>query len=123
MLKTKLFSDTDPERFENELNEFIKDKEVVDIHYRTFLVETEWRNGSPIKAEVVDRVLVVYKESEEKEEEEPSKDIRLTRWLTTIDFDGNKLIKCANCGCTLDFTLLGETLPTSCPTCHAITQY
>lgn len=122
MLKTKLFSNTDPKCFETTLNEFIKDKEVVDIHYRTFSIQTEWRNGIPTKGEIVDRALVVYKEAEEKKEE-PSKDIVRTRWAIVIDFAGDKLIKCANCGCTLNFTLLGETLPTSCPTCHAITQY
>ena len=122
MLKTKLFSDIDPQSFENTLNEFIKDKEVVDIHYRTFPIQTAWQNGAPTKGEVVDRVLVVYKEAEEKEEES-GKDISLTRWLTAYDFNANRLIKCVNCGHTLDFSLLGNKLPAACPRCHAITEY
>ena len=121
MLKTKLFSDTDPQRFENALNEFIKDKDVVDIHYQTFPVQTEWKYGVPVKAEIVDRVLVVYKEAEE-EKEESNDDIKRTHWLTLIDFNGDKMIKCASCGCTLNFSLLGGILPVSCPSCGRITK-
>ena len=121
MLKIKLFSDTDPQSFENKLNEFIKDKDVVDIHYQTFPVQTAWQNGAPIKGEIVDRVLVVYKEAEEKKEE-PNDDIKRTHWITATNFNGDKLIKCASCGCTLNFTLLGKILPASCPSCGAITK-
>ena len=121
MLKTKLFSNTDPECFETTLNEFIKDKEVVDIHYRTFSIQTEWQNGMPTKGEIVDRALVVYREAEKKKEE-PNDDIKRAHWLKLIDFNGDKMIKCASCGCTLNFSLLGEIFPTSCPFCGALTK-
>lgn len=121
MLKTKLFSDTDPQSFETKLNEFIKDKEVVDIHYRTFPIQTAWQNGAPVKGEVVDRVLVVYKEAEE-EKEEPSGDIKYTSWTVIDGFEFGKLIKCDSCGHTLDFDLLQHILPDACPCCRAITK-
>ena len=121
MLKTKLFSDIDPECFETTLNEFIKDKEVIDIHYRTFPIQTAWQKGIPVEAKIVDRVLVVYKEAEE-EKEESNDDIKHTHWLKLIDFNGDKMIKCASCGCTLNFSLLGEIFPTSCPFCGALTK-
>ena len=121
MLKTKLFSGIDLENFETRLNEFIKDKEIVDIHYRTFPVQTEWKYGVPVKAEIVDRVLVVYREGEEKKEES-NDDIKRTHWLTLVDFNGDKMIKCASCGCTLNFSLLGGILPVACPSCRAITK-
>lgn len=121
MLKTKLISNIDHERFEKDLNEFIKDKEIVDIHYHAFPIQTAWQNGVPAKGEIVDRALVVYKEAEKKKEG-PGKDIKHTHWNTMIDFDGNKLIKCASCGHTLDFSMLGNIFPAACPCCGAITK-
>ena len=122
MLKTNLFSDTDPENFVNKLNEFIKDKDVVDIHYQTFPIQTAWQNGAPIKGEIVDRVLVVYKEAEEKKEE-PNDDIKHTHWYAIVDIDTcDRVLKCANCGHTLDYPLLGGVLPASCPRCGGITK-
>ena len=75
-----------------------------------------------MEAKIVDRVLVVYKEAEEKKEES-SEDVSLTRWVTIVDLDGNKSLKCVNCGHTLDFSLGGNKLPAACPRCHAITEY
>lgn len=124
MLKTKLFSHTDPESFEKSVNDFIKDKYVVNMHYQAFAIHTEWRGNAPVKGEIVNRVLIVYEDSyQEEEKEEPGKDIKYTHWNTIIDIaTGDKLIKCASCGHTLDFSMLGNILPASCPCCGGITE-
>ena len=122
MLKTKLFSDIDPERFETNLNEFIKDKEIVDIHYQTFPIQAARQNGDPVKGEIVDRVLVVYKEGEEAQEE-PNNFNGYTSWAIIEDFaTRGKIIRCAKCGKTLDFDLLHHILPAACPCCGGITK-
>ena len=124
MLKTKLISHTDPEDFEKSVNDFIKDKYVVNMYYQSFFIHTEWRGSVPVKGEIVNRVLIAYEDSyQEEKKEESSKDVEHTRW-TFVDDNINmtQLIKCASCGCTLNLTLRRNILPASCPGCHAITK-
>lgn len=58
MIKTFLVSDIDFIRFQKTLNEFIKDKNIVNIQYQACAL--------PGRSTVCDRALVVYKVKEEK---------------------------------------------------------
>lgn len=55
----------DPEVFENQINEFIKDKEVIDIKYQTTLaIAASDQMGST--GEFDENVLIMYKEDKNK---------------------------------------------------------
>ena len=63
MVKVKLISSNDHTNFEKWLNEFIKDKEVIDIKYSPFTISPEWHNnGTPARIDIIDRAMVIYKE-------------------------------------------------------------
>lgn len=124
MLKTKLISHIDPESFERSVNDFIKDKYVVDMYYQSFVIHTEWKGSVPVKGEIVNRVLIAYEDSyQEEKKEEPSKDVKYTRWAFFYDHEHlTQSIRCEICGHTLDFIKLGRILPSHCPCCLAITK-
>ena len=62
-MKIKLFSGTSIEKIEQDVNQFIRNKEVIDIKYSSYYVPKEFgMNGNPVKMICVDRVLVIYKE-------------------------------------------------------------
>ena len=64
-MKIKLFSGTSNEKIEQDVNQFIRDKEVFDIKYSSYYVPKKFgMNGNPVKMICVDRVLVIYKEGE-----------------------------------------------------------
>ena len=55
----------DPEVFKNQINEFIKDKEVIDIKYQTTLaIAASDQMGST--GEFDENVLIMYKEDKNK---------------------------------------------------------
>ena len=64
-MKIKLFSGTSKEKIEQDVNQFIRDKEVFDIKYSSHYIPNSFgKNGNPVKTICVDRVLVIYKEGE-----------------------------------------------------------
>lgn len=60
--KIKMFSSANYLNLENSVNEFIKDKLVRDIKYQSFPIVTEYDNGLPSEANIIDRVLIIYEE-------------------------------------------------------------
>ena len=62
-MKIKLLSRTSIEELEQAVNQFIQDKNVVDIKYQSYSIVRKCNgNGVPIEIACVDRVLVIYKE-------------------------------------------------------------
>lgn len=62
-MKIKLFSRTSKEELEQAVNQFIQDKNVVDIKYQSYSIVRKYNgNGVPIEYACVDSVLVIYKE-------------------------------------------------------------
>lgn len=63
-MKIKLFSRTSKEELEQAVNQFIQDKNVVDIKkYQSYSIVKKYNgNGVPIEYACVDHVLVIYKE-------------------------------------------------------------
>lgn len=62
-MKIKLFSRTSKEELEQAVNQFIQDKNVVDIKYQSYSIVRKYNgNGVPIESACVDRVLIVYEE-------------------------------------------------------------
>ena len=59
MIKTYMISDYNAARFLNTVNDFIKDKKVIDIKFTSLITMT-----SDIGAAVVDRVLIIYEEED-----------------------------------------------------------
>lgn len=65
-MKIKLFSGTSKEKIEQNVNQFIQDKIVIDIKYSSHYISNSFdKNGNPVKTICVDRVLVVYEDYEE----------------------------------------------------------
>lgn len=62
MTKVKVISVGDLERFESVLNDFIKDKKVVDIKYQPVYISTAFVGGTPVKGTIYNRALVIYEE-------------------------------------------------------------
>lgn len=62
MIKTEVFGAEDAVVFTKTLNEFIKDKKIVDIKYQPILTPKEYRSGVLVRTSVLDRALVIYEE-------------------------------------------------------------
>lgn len=62
MTKVKAISVGDLERFESVLNDFIKDKKVVDIKYQPVYISTAFVGGTPVKGTIYNRAMVIYEE-------------------------------------------------------------
>lgn len=62
MTKVKIISGRDLEHFESVVNEFIKDKKVVDIKYQPVYIQTVFIEKTPVKGLVYNRALVIYEE-------------------------------------------------------------
>lgn len=62
MTKVKVISINNLEQFESILNDFIKDKKVVDIKYQPVYISTAFVGGTPVKGTVYDRAMVIYEE-------------------------------------------------------------
>lgn len=62
-MKIKIFSRYSLSELEQMVNNFIKDKEVIDIRYQSYSVCTKYNgNGIPKETKCVDRVMIVYRE-------------------------------------------------------------
>lgn len=125
-MKVKVIVAGDIQKFQDEINEFIKDKDIIDILYSPSLWHPTYNNGVPTQTDCMFNALIMYREVEVKKEEkkeEPSEDIKYTSW---VFFDDRtfltQMIKCTNCGHTLDFIDLGRILPAACPCCHRINK-
>lgn len=56
-MKIKLFSRTSKEELEQAVNQFIQDKNVVDIKYQSYSIVRKYNgNGVPIESACVDRL-------------------------------------------------------------------
>ena len=67
-MKIKLFSGTSKEKIEQDVNQFIQDKIVINIRYSSHCIPNSFdKNGNPAITICVDRVLVVYEVYEEGE--------------------------------------------------------
>lgn len=69
MVKTRLIVDTDPNAFEQRLNDFIKDKSIVDVKYEPSVISllgclSETESGIKSSSMILDRALVIYEEEE-----------------------------------------------------------
>lgn len=63
MQKVKFFACNDTTLTEKAINDFIADKEVVDIQYQSVFAPTAYNiHGNVASAVVYDRVMVVYRE-------------------------------------------------------------
>lgn len=62
MTKVKVISVDNLKRFESVLNDFIKDKKVVDIKYQPLFISTAFVGGTPAKGAVFNRAMVIYEE-------------------------------------------------------------
>lgn len=67
MTKVKIFSVSDAVMLADVINEFIKDKKVVDIKYQAVIFYDEFnRNGTPQTVGINDRAMVIYEEPDEE---------------------------------------------------------
>ena len=67
MLKVKRIVACGNETFEDKINDFIADKEVIDIKYQAGVVYDQFDrrgNGAPMSVRSFDRALIIYKEKE-----------------------------------------------------------
>ncbi len=62
MIKTKLIGNQNYEVFERELNNFIKDKKVIDIKYKAIYLPVKMDGASVLESTILDRALVIYEE-------------------------------------------------------------
>lgn len=62
MSKIKLFTTNNMGEMERWVNEFIKDKAIVDIKFSSVIFYDEFRNGLPSRVTTNDRVMVIYNE-------------------------------------------------------------
>lgn len=62
-MKVKMFSETDMEKLEKEVNEFIEERVVMDVKYQSMYITTQYNgDGIPIAGNIIDRALVIYAE-------------------------------------------------------------
>lgn len=62
MTKVEVISIVDLDEFESTLNDFIKDKKVIDIQYQAVYITTAFVGGTPVKGRIYNRAMVVYEE-------------------------------------------------------------
>jgi hypothetical protein len=62
MSKIHMVACDDGLKFMNLINNFIADKQVIDIKYQSHVYHTEYRNGVPSNVLVNDRAMIIYEE-------------------------------------------------------------
>lgn len=62
MVKVKLLGSSNAANFQDDLNQFIADKKIIDIKYQAITIPTSFRSGVPSNIGVFDRALVIYEE-------------------------------------------------------------
>lgn len=65
MIKTQIISENKASRFMEAINNFVADKNIIDIKYAVINTPTMYRDGVPTATTVYDRALIIY-EIEEK---------------------------------------------------------
>lgn len=65
-MKVKILTSDNYAVLENDVNRFIKDKNVIDIKYQSMYIQTEFRGGILVAGTVIDRVFIMYSDEEEK---------------------------------------------------------
>lgn len=66
MRKIKIFRWADAKKVEDEVNEFVKDKRVISIQYRTHAVYNRFNaSGTPINVVTYDSAMVEYEEPDD----------------------------------------------------------
>lgn len=61
-MKIKIFRDNNSDALSDKINNFIHDKQIIDIKYQQEFVNAEFKGGVPIKGIFYDAVLVIYDE-------------------------------------------------------------
>lgn len=65
-MKIKIFMSNDSKNLEGLINEFIKDKAVIDIKYQSMSIVNQYNGlGIPVNVAINDRALVMYVDKEE----------------------------------------------------------
>lgn len=64
--KVKILAYSDAKVLREKVNDFIKDKDVVDIKFSSLCIPTMVKNGIPTNMVINDRVLIIYKEYKKK---------------------------------------------------------
>ena len=68
MTKVHLICSNDPAKFEYSINEFIKDKEVLDIKFQSAALHDQFTySGIPTAMVAIDKALIIYKEDSNDE--------------------------------------------------------
>lgn len=67
-MKVKIFSSDRIDPLETEIDDFVKDKKVIDIKFQSLAVPTQYNNFGQISSiGIFDRVLIMYEEGESNE--------------------------------------------------------
>ena len=69
MFRTALISCDKGTTFNRWVNEFIKDKKIVDIKYMSLPCYEGYIDGVPTQLSIVDRALIIYEVDENKQED------------------------------------------------------
>lgn len=62
MIRVEIMAHADPQTLQDGINNFIKDKKVIDIKYQSLAVPAETINGVPSCYNFIDRALIIYEE-------------------------------------------------------------
>ena len=62
MTKVFMIGNEDPIAFQNSINDFIRNKKIIDIKYQAFLLPKEYTGGVMSRSVVVDRALIIYED-------------------------------------------------------------
>ena len=66
MIKTQVFSSSNMNVLRDAINEFVKDKKVIDIKFQSVVSPSHWKDGCYDRFDIIDRVLIIYEEGEER---------------------------------------------------------
>ena len=61
-MKIKIFRNNNAETISDMVNEFISDKQVIDIKYRSEFVSVEFKDRVPVRGAFYESILVMYEE-------------------------------------------------------------
>lgn len=61
-MKIKFFRDNNSDALSDKINNFIHDKQIIDIKYQPEFVNIEFKDGVPIRGVFYEAVLVMYNE-------------------------------------------------------------
>lgn len=61
-MKIKIFRDNNAETLSDKVNDFIYDKQIIDIKYQPEFVSVEFKDGVPVRGAFYESILVMYEE-------------------------------------------------------------